>query len=154
MPLHSKPSVEEYQQDPLFPRIECATLAELAQGSVVAPINVLVRMELLRAADIDAWRRGQVPYLERVIQGSLPRLSRLLRILRMYAHDLRLVPSSTAYVRWGNGTRVRLRFTKTGDPNVEDAYARHFVWPGKRPFRVPGTPSIQGRADETHSSIQ
>ena len=30
---------------------------------------------------------------------------------------------------------MRLRFTKTGDPKLEDAYARHFAWPGKSPFR-------------------
>jgi hypothetical protein len=24
--------------------------------------------------------------------------------------------------------------TKTGDPRLEEAYARHFVWPGKGPF--------------------
>jgi len=67
------------------------------------------------------------------------RLSRLLRILRFHAHDLELVPSSTACMRWGKGPKRRLRFTKTGDRKVEEAYARHFVWPGKGPFHLPAS---------------
>jgi hypothetical protein len=106
------------RQDPLFPRVERAVLAILARGKVVAPVDVLVEMEVLRPADLDAWRKGRVPYLERVIQGNLTRLGRLLRILRMYAHDLKLVPSLTVYVRSGQRPRVRLQFTKTGEPNA------------------------------------
>jgi hypothetical protein len=64
---------------------------------------------------MEDWRFGRVPYLEMVIHGNLTRLSRLLRILRFHAHDLNLVPSVTAYMRWGKGPKQRLRFTKTGD---------------------------------------
>jgi hypothetical protein len=78
-----------------------------------------------------------VPYLEKVIDCNLTRLSRLLRILRFHAHDLKLVPSITVYTRWGEGPKQRLRFTKTADPKREEAYARHFVWPGKEPFHPP-----------------
>lgn len=78
-----------------------------------------------------------MPYLERVIQCNLTKLSRFLRILRFHTHDLNLVPTATAYVRHGKGAPARLRFTKTGDPRIEQAYARHFVWPGKGPFHPP-----------------
>jgi hypothetical protein len=78
-----------------------------------------------------------VPYLERVIDCNLPRLSRVLRILRFHAHDLNLKPSMTVYMRWGKGPKQRLRFTRTGDPNLEEAYSRHFVWPGNGPFHPP-----------------
>ena len=63
----------------------------------------------------------------------------LLRILRFHAHDLNLVPSVTAYRRLGKGPEQPLRFTKTGDRNLEEAYARHFVWPGDGPFHPPAT---------------
>jgi hypothetical protein len=86
-------SVEGYRQDPLYPRVVRAVDAILASGKVVAPVEVLVRMELLAPARLEDWRFGRVPYLERVIAGNLTRLSRLLRILRFHAHDLRLVPS-------------------------------------------------------------
>jgi hypothetical protein len=128
--------VANFRADPLFPRIERA-VGILAGGKVVAPVDVLVSMGLLRPAQLGDWRRGRVPYLEQVIDCNLTRLSRLLRILRLHAHDLNLVPSAAVYERSGTGRRDRLRFTKSGDPKLEDAYARHFLWPGKGPFHPP-----------------
>src|SRR5688572_22433196 len=93
------PTVDNVRDDPLYPRIARAVAEILAKGKVVAPVDVLVRMELLAPDKLEDWRRGRVPYLERVIRGNLTRLSRLLRILRMHAHDLKLVPSVTVYMR-------------------------------------------------------
>jgi hypothetical protein len=129
-------SVDNFRADPLFPRIERAVAGILVRDNVVAPVDVLVGMGLLTAARLDHWRRGGVPYLEQVIDCNLARLSRLLRILRFHAHDLNLVPSVAVYVRRGKGRRDRLRFTKSGDAKLEEAYARHFVWPGTGPFRL------------------
>ena len=136
-----KVSVDTYRDDKLYPRVERAVDNILTKGTVVAPVDVLVQMGLLESKRLEDWRRGRVPYLEKVIDGNLTRLSRLLRILRFYTHDLKLTPSITAYMRWGNGPKQRLRFTKTGDPKLEEAYARHFVWPGKGPFRPPRSTS-------------
>jgi hypothetical protein len=130
-------TVATYRDDPLFPQIERIVSAILAKGKVVAPIDVLVGLNLLAPEKLEEWHRGRVPYLERVINCNLARLSRLLRILRLHAHDLNLVPSVTAHLRWGKGPKQRLRFTKTGEPKLEEAYARHFVWPGKGPFHPP-----------------
>ncbi|MCP5069852.1 MAG: hypothetical protein GY946_25065 [bacterium] len=126
----------------------------LARGNVVAPIDVLVAMGLLTRARIEDWRRGRVPYLEAVIDCNLTRLSRLLRILRFHAHDLKLVPSATAYMRWGKGAKQRLRFTKTGDPKLQEAYARRFVWPGKNPFQPPASKGPHTRGDEAEHAVQ
>lgn len=141
-------SVDNYRDDKLYPRIVKATRTLLAKGKVVAPVDVLVHMGLLRPKRLEDWRLGRVPYLEKVIDCNLTRLSRLLRILRFHAHDLKLVPSVTAYMRWGKGPKRRLRFTKTGAPKVEEAYARHFVWPGKGPFHPPAT----GRTSHSEES--
>jgi hypothetical protein len=113
--------------------------AILDVGKVVAPVEVLVRMHLLDAKRLEDWRRGRVPYLERVVDCNLTRLARLLRILRFHAHDLKLEPSWTAYMRWTKGPKRRLRFTKTGARNLEEMYATHLVWRGKGPFRPPAT---------------
>ena len=121
----------------LYPTVSVE--AQLARGKVVAPVDVLVGMDYLTADRLLAWRRGQVPHLERVVTCNLTRLSRLLRILRFIAHDLNLKPSFTAYVHRGKGGVLRLRFTKTGDPKVEHAYSTHFVWPGKGPFHKPAS---------------
>ena len=53
-------------------------------------------------------------------------------IVRFHAHDLNLVPSMTAYARWGKGPKQRLRFTKTGDKKLEEAYSRCFLRPGTK----------------------
>jgi hypothetical protein len=124
-------SVASYRNDPLYPRIVCAVAVLLGKGKVVAPVDVLASMGLLAPEHLDGWRRGRIPYLEQAIDCNLARLSRPLRILRFHAHDLKLVPSETPYVRYGS--RQRLRFTKTGDARLEQAYARHFIWPGKGP---------------------
>ena len=149
-------SIDTYRDDPLYPRIERAVEKLLARGKVVAPIEVLLHMRLLEPGQIEDWRRGRAPCLEKVIGCNLTRLSRLLRILRFYAHDLNLVPSGTVYMRRGKGPKTRLRFTKTGEPKLEEAYARHFVWPGKGPFRRPsgnqqsgGTEAGQGTGDRS-----
>jgi hypothetical protein len=130
-------TVATYRDDPLYAQIERVVSTILAKSKVVAPIDVLVGMNLLAPEKLEEWRRGRVPYLERVINCNLTRLSRLLRILRLHAHHLNLVPSVTAHIRWGKGPKRRLRFTKTGEPKLEEAYARHFVWPGKGPFHPP-----------------
>jgi hypothetical protein len=89
----ARASVKTFRNDPMFPCIERAVDAILRQGNVVAPVDVLMRMNLLAPADLEDWRRGRVPYLERVINCNLTRLARLLRILRFHAHELKLVPS-------------------------------------------------------------
>lgn len=43
----------------------------------------------------------------------------------------RFLPSVTSCLRWGNGPRQFLRFTKAGDPRLDLAHATHFVWSGK-----------------------
>jgi hypothetical protein len=136
-------SVATYRKDPLYPRIVRAVETILEHGKVVAPVDVLVEMDLLAPGHLEDWRRGRVPYLEQVINCNLTRLSRLLRILRFHAHDLNLVPSVTAYMRWGKGPKRRIRFTKSGNPKLEEAYARHFVWPGKGPFHPPRPKEIR-----------
>lgn len=142
-------SVDTFRTDAMFPAIERSVAAILATGDVVAPVDVLVRIGWLSQDDLQRWRTGDVPFLERVVRCNLAKLSRFLRILRFHAHDLDLVPSTTAYVRHGGRHRARLRFTRTGDPRLEEAYARHFVWPGKgRTSPRPGQ-SSPSATDET-----
>jgi len=143
--------VDNYRDDQLYPRIVRAVEPILARGRVVAPVDVLIGMGLLEPARLEDWRFGRVPYLEKVIRGNLTMLSRLLRILRFHAHDLNLVPSTTAYMGWGKGPKQRLRFSKTGDRKVEEAYGRHFVWPGKGPFHKPAAQRARTGSENEHA---
>lgn len=132
-------NVNTYRKDPVYPRVVRAVEQILAQGKVVAPVDVLVRMSLLTPERLEDWRRGRVPYLERVIVCNLSRLSKILRVLRFHAADLKLNASITVYNRWGKGAKQRLRFTKTGEPRLEEAYATHFVRPVNDAVQAAGT---------------
>src|ERR1700745_1204826 len=134
--MMKKVSVDNFRSDPMFPRMERVVAEQLAKGNVVAPVGVLLGMGLLRPEHLADWRRGRVAYLEHVINCNLSRLSRLLRILRFHAHDLNLKPSLTVYKRDSMVPRQQLLFSKTGDPNLEAAYATHLVRLGQRPLSV------------------
>jgi len=120
-----------YRQDRYYARIVKATEDLLREKGFVAPTELFIRMELLSRESVEDWRRGRIPYLERAIQCNLSKAGRILRILRMHAHDLDLKPAPTVYKRSTSGPRTLLQFSKTGDRAVEDAYARHFLLPRK-----------------------
>jgi hypothetical protein len=136
--LLKKITVANYRQDPCYAPIVRAVEGLLREKGFVAPVELFIRMKLLSPESAEDWRRGQISYLERIIRCNLSKASRILRILRMHAHDLDLKPSLTVYKRWTKGSRPLLRFSKTGDHNVEEAYARHFVSPRKKgcPFEA------------------
>ncbi len=125
--LMKKISVENYRSDKYYPRVVRAVDAILARQDFVAPTEVFAEMSLLSEQAIEEWRAGRLPFLERAIRCNLSTASRILRLLRMHAHDLNLRPSCKAYVRRTRGGRLRLRFTKGCDLKLEEAYARHFV---------------------------
>jgi len=81
-PSKRRVTIASYREDRLFPRIERTVAAILERREVVTPVDVLVEMGLLAPEHLDDWRRGKVPYLERVIRCNLTKLSRILRILR------------------------------------------------------------------------
>jgi len=134
-------TVATFRDDPLFPKISRVVAITLEKDKVVRPIDMLIGMQLLSRNDLEEWRHGRVPYLEKVIDCNLTRLSRLLRILQFHAHDLNLVPSDAACVRPDRGQERDLRFTRTGDAKLEKAYSTHFTWPGKGPWHPPGVRS-------------
>jgi hypothetical protein len=122
-----KVTLDNYKKDRYYPKVINAVDQLLSSEKYVTPIRVFQSMGLLEEKDIESWQKGQVPYLERVIGCNLHKASRILRILRFVAHNLNLKPSITVYKRKVRGGKVLLRFTKSNDQNLEEAYARHFV---------------------------
>jgi len=76
---------------------------------------------------VEDWRFGRVPYLERVVQGSLGKCSSILASMYETAAEMGLNASYTAYMKWGKGPKQHLRFSKSGNPHIERQYATHFV---------------------------
>jgi hypothetical protein len=126
-----KPTVANYREFKEYPKIVAAVSRILARQRFVAPAELFVEMNLLPAADLENWKRARIPVLERVIRCNLTKAGRILRLLRFHAHDLNLKPSLTVYQHKGH----RLRFSRSGEPKIEQAYSTHLVVVGKRnPF--------------------
>jgi hypothetical protein len=142
--LHSmnKITKSNYQKHKLYPAVARAVSAILQTSNFVAPVEVLMRMQRLSKQHHEDWRFGRVPYLERVCEGNLSKLSDILRILQHHATATGLKPSHTVYHKWGKGgKRIFLRFSKFGDPGIEAAYARHYV-STYRPAQGKGAPPV------------
>ena len=101
----------------------------LAAGEVVAPLEVLLRLEIIDPDQVELWRRGGLPYLERGITAGLSRVARVLRLVAQHSLTLGLEPVPGKYLRRGKGVNRRLRFSKRGDAGSEQAYGTHFVRP-------------------------
>lgn len=108
--------------------IAAAGSAAVARNGYVTAIDALLATGWLRPEKVEDWRRGHVPYLERVTVASLSKISTAMRIFRSWAESEGLRPSETAYVSWTRDRR-QLRFSKSGDPNIERAYRTHWLPP-------------------------
>ena len=113
----------------LIKKMNEASSVVLREKGYVSFVDVLIRMGKLRKEDCEAWRFRQFRYLERLITVNLPRINLMLRTLHQNAKKGGLRASRTAYVSSGKGAKIPLRFSKSGDPNVEEAYSTHFLKP-------------------------
>lgn len=95
----------------------------------IALVNVFMEMGRLSQKNHEDWRMGRAPYLERVIELNLSRINDVCRAIHASARRGKLKPNWTAYVQRGKGGRPPLRFTKSGDPNLERQWATHYLMP-------------------------
>ncbi len=116
-------------------RVAAAAEAALARQEYVSPVDVLLGIGWLAPAHLKAWRTGRIPYLEGALQVSPVKLSEAMRLFRSWAGRRDLRPSETAYVA-RTPARPALRFSESGEPEIERAYRTHWVSPdlpeGKR----------------------
>jgi len=123
-----KVTIDTYQKDKYYPRVVRAIAQVLSKSDVVSPVDVLIEMGNLSKKNHDAWRKGQVLYLEQVFEGNFSKANSILRIIGFHLHDLNMVPRNTHYCQWGKGKKRTLRFSKSGDKKIEEAYSRHYIW--------------------------
>lgn len=111
----------------LTKRVNQAAAGLFSEKGYVAPVDLFKKIGLLTEADFESWRKRQVPYLEKVLRGSLSRCSFVMSRLRAFAAENNLKPSRRAYVSSGRGPKVSLRFSKYRNENVEKWYCTHFL---------------------------
>jgi hypothetical protein len=77
---------------------------------------------------VDEWRQGRIAFLEAAVQAGPAKVSRALALFDRWTRRGGLQPSETAYVARTRG-RETLRFSESGDQDVERTYRTHWVSP-------------------------
>jgi hypothetical protein len=116
-----------FKKDKYYSKVVAAVGQLLKTDSVIKPVDVLIQMGYLGKEDYENWRFGRISYLERVIRCNLSKINRILRILQWHAEERGLRPSHTVYKKWGKGKKIELRFSKSGNPTLENVYSTHYV---------------------------
>ena len=116
-------------------KVHSAVYIQCRNRGFAAPVDVLMDIGYLSKQDYENWRYGRVDYLERVCKANLSKLSMVMREMRSFAAKTGLKPSFCYYKQWGTKKKggqgrkpvIPLRFSKSGDPEIEQRYATHFV---------------------------
>ncbi len=99
----------------LTDRVERAAVALLARDGRFTYPTLLRELGIISAQDLDAWRGGCVPFLEKVTRANLTKLARIQTAVRRVARALGLKR------RIVHAPRGR-RYSKSGHPSVEEEY--------------------------------
>ena len=99
----------------------------IEEKGYLSSIDVLLKLVYLSDKDYENWRFGKVEYLERVCSVNLKKLSTINKTIKVISHQWKLKSSWTAYNKYGKGKKIRLRFSKSGNKRIEEAYATHYV---------------------------
>lgn len=89
-------------------------------------VDTFIDIGILEKLDYEKWRKGQILYLEKVCKANLNKLSEIIKEIYKYSKELDLKESFTFYKKYGKG-KVKLRFSKSGQDNIEKRYATHFI---------------------------
>lgn len=123
------------KESELTGKINSAVYHRCQDRGYAAPADVLVDIGVLPKKKYEEWRFGKVNYLEQVCSCNLKKLSFIMKQIRSCAEKSGLKPSFCYYKQWGvkkkNGQGhkpvIPLRFSKSGNPEIERAYATHYV---------------------------
>jgi len=119
----------EVNRRELEKKLDPITSKLLGEKGYISLIDIFVGLGYLSENDIEAWRMKRVPYLEKCIKVNLGKANLVVKTVRSNCINGKLQESYTAYKSWGKGSKVTLRFSKSGQPNIEKAYATHFIKP-------------------------
>lgn len=108
-------------------KVNVAMFDLMKSTGIVAPVDVLMGIGVLSKQDYEKWRNGNIDYLERVCKINLKKLSTVMKEMRSFAKKNELKPSWTYYHGWAKNKHNKLRFSKSGDENIERSYATHFI---------------------------
>jgi hypothetical protein len=128
-------------------RVVAAAEAALAEQKVVTAIDVLQGIGWLPHARVDEWRLGRLACLEDGFSPNPHKLSAVLQMFQRWAESRGLIPRETVYIS-RTRDRQQLRFTKSGDSDVERVYRTHWVSPELSVVQQKRLVERQGRAPD------
>lgn len=102
---------------------------QLAKKQYVCGIDILLGLGYLSPNVLEDWRRGRLAYLEQQLQVNLGKLSFVMQSFRQWALSNGLLPRETAYVQKGTTRTIHLRFSKSGQEDIETYYRTHYISP-------------------------
>ncbi len=119
----------------LIGKVHSAMYHQCQKRGYATPVDVLMDIGVLPKQKYEDWRFGKVDYLERICTVNLRKLSFILHQMSIYAQKSGLKPSFCYYKRWGvekptgqgHKSVIPLRFSKSGNPEIERQYATHFL---------------------------
>ena len=103
----------------LIKKADAVMASQIYKRGYIAPTDVLLDLNVLERKDYEAWRRGRVKILEKVIHMNLHKLSFLMKEVRAYARSHDLQPRMTVY--------KNLRFSVSGAIDIEKNYSTHYI---------------------------
>jgi len=99
----------------------------LKDKGYISFIDIFLKLGYLNLKDYTNWRMKKIPYLEKVIKINLSKINLIMKSVRTNCINGKLKASWTYYKAWGKGAKSILRFSKTGNENIEKLYATHFL---------------------------
>ncbi|HYB25142.1 MAG TPA: DUF2293 domain-containing protein [Solirubrobacteraceae bacterium] len=109
-------------------RVARAAEEALAEHGFVSPIDVLCGLGWLHPSNVERWRRGRPQRLEDVVFIEPFKIETTIRLLGAWARERGLEPSDRPYPARSRTAR-ELRFSASGDPELERAYKTHWLSP-------------------------
>ena len=113
---------------PLADRIARAADAALAAQGHVSPIDVFEGIGWLYPTAAKEWRQGRIECIEEVMQVDPARIADAIHMLRSWAIEKELLRSEIDYVA-RTPQRQTLRFTRSGNAEVERLFHTHWISP-------------------------
>ena len=110
----------------LHKKVMNVTTELLNEKGYISFVDVFIKLEYLDVKDYELWRMKKIPYLEKAIKVNLGKINFILKSVRNNSINGKLKQSWTGYKSWGKGNKIYLRFSKSGEENIEKLYATHF----------------------------
>jgi len=108
-------------------KIQLFAIELLKEKKYVSSIDILIKLNYLTKPDYEKWRFGKIEFLEKACTANLSKLIFINNSLKAISKELDLKESWTAYMKFGKGPKMKLRFSKSNNKNIDIQYSTHYV---------------------------